>query len=1747
MAVSRDIIRDGFRDNIFTDDIRIRDTRDDEVRDDIKIGDTRDDIKIGDTRDDRKDDRIDIIDDIKFDDVVDDIIVIDKGGCTDPTALNYDRNATYDNGSCKYKVVDISPKETRKELKVLFKVNQKGFTVKVDGRDNPQPIIFSNTELLTPKLITVCKGNFKANTTYRVSTKKRQQRISTIKSGVNNFIDPRMGMTGFGNTYVGDIDTRLRNNFISDTQITYSYRDVYEVCVERLVNGKFVYTTVPGQVVIAKNLLDVKVDENNVIEFPKSITLDFTLDKIVIDDPVKFNILEVKADIPGNNLIKYTSEKGDTGFIINGTQEIKLTRDETFIEFGPNTEFDENGFNFSYQLNTDKIAIKSPYRRVSIKGKAKQSLSIQVSRIVIDAPDPVVGKTPIVAPKNGKSFSFNVLQKNPLEIVYSSANATEVRYSLGKVQKKIIPSGKIKLTNADFPNGIGNYVLYLQGYSEVNGTGPVEKIPIQVFSKQILPGPDITHINYPQLVRGADFKGFNVDFKVSWQSVNTDYIYIYAGKPSKESALGKFSPAGAATFNIGQLLNVMARGGGKALDVLTSGRDLSKIPLYLEPFNARGDSLTKGKLENVNITFDKGDLTLRRGVVVNSIRNAYDKGLKYELFQDEISKFLTHYLHIGDGDNKLVATWGIDTETFNEYEDGFNEDGTPFRKKLTDEKSLVLKLYEPLPRNIGTNDSVWISKAQSIPLIEQITILDEIAKECTPLTPNFDLEIGDDIGYQILDDLVASGSATSTDLVNKFVSGSGFELDNLNFNFVSSSDYNWKDFVKFSSAEERARNFFYKVETIQFYENKKNNLTVSQPASSSVAVLNEVKKLDLNIKKLENNFDAFEKYLYTTSGSLSYPGAGQNAISSSTNSDAISWKDGIVSSAQTFDELNSSRLSYNLPAHIINNTNNDEFTLFFDMIGQHYDVIYSHIRQITKSKKAENKFIDGINDELIYHMLESLGWNADEGVQSQFLWEFAFGKDKDGTQSRALSGKARQQEIWRRILNNLPYLLKHKGSKRALHALLSCYGVPASLLTIVEFGGPRDIDSNGTTKFTYEDRTASIGISGSESISIPWDEVTSTSDHPNAIEFRYKTSEKQEQQIVSGSQWSLSLVPSTGSLASVKLEVSGSTTLYSASTDTFPCYNTDYIYFAVNKETISGEDYFDVYVKETIDERLKTDVSKRLIVPTISGWSSGSYVQFGGSTITGSLDEVRLWKTPLSSSRLDNHAFLPDAIDGNHVSSSTEDLLFRLDFEYPKNRSTSGDPYIKNVAPINTYATFATASNFENISSYPYQYVSYDRTVTATVPSSGFNYSNKVRFETQTLTSNLSYRSRATKKSFDQAPIDSDKLGLFFSPIKEINMDILKSVGNFNIDDYIGDPADEYNYEYKKLNDLRNYYFDRYTLNLHEYIQLVRYIDKTLFKSLESLVPARAKVASGLLIEPHILERSKTKWTKPTGTENYHEGIADVGEDVVLTSTAEQYLAEVSASEDTILSGDNNQFEGLISESTDIPLTGTHTDFQVIINTEVDKDLSGVITRNSGSDMGGFDISIDALVTQSVQGQVDTTEFVQVGNDPNGISNQTFGIYAENGHSNITRIFRGEMIKERRKVYILKERYTVAERVNIDSNDSSLGTEVVNKTKHRFKVTKLPITGSDGNPTTAPSVAGDIVEVTALDGYSNQHYRFVEDVTHGLENSFYNGSLQTSATTVDGSSPVQTFTTNPNTLKVSDSGRGSGEPILEVD
>ena len=94
--------------------------------------------------------------------------------------------------------------------------------------------------------------------------------------------------------------------------------------------------------------------------------------------------------------------------------------------------------------------------------------------------------------------------------------------------------------------------------------------------------------------------------------------------------------------------------------------------------------------------------------------------------------------------------------------------------------------------------------------------------------------------------------------------------------------------------------------------------------------------------------------------------------------------------------------------------------------------------------------------------------------------------------------------------------------------------------------------------------------------------------------------------------------------------------------------------------------------------------------------------------------------------------------------------------------------------------------------------------------------------------------------------------------------------------------------------------------------------------------------------------------------------------------------------------------------------------------------------------------------------------------------------------------------------------------------------------------TKLNIQPFSGSKVINPGT-GSIVEVKPLRGYLPTHYRNTSDLTTGLINSYYKGSKNTSATTLDGTPPVETFLTNPNTLRVNKAGRDASEPILEVE
>ena len=307
----------------------------------------------------------------------------------------------------------------------------------------------------------------------------------------------------------------------------------------------------------------------------------------------------------------------------------------------------------------------------------------------------------------------------------------------------------------------------------------------------------------------------------------------------------------------------------------------------------------------------------------------------------------------------------------------------------------------------------------------------------------------------------------------------------------------------------------------------------------------------------------------------------------------------------------------------------------------------------------------------------------------------------------------------------------------------------------------------------------------------------------------------------------------------------------------------------------------------------------------------GSTGSFGdmGVEFTGSLQEIRLWNAPLTESAFNNHTRAPKAINGNHASASYTDLIFRLRLDDNKNLSSS--PGLNNISPNQSFK----AVEFESGSGIGFTtntFTNVEQEEKALTPNVGYGLSNsKVRVERNWIPSGsgLSVDYRTEESSYDTAPLDSNKVGVFFSPTDVVNRDIIESLADLDFDQEIGDPRDEQEFFYRGLNKLAESYFKKYkgTNDFWDYMRLVKYYDQAIYQQIKKVIPARTKFNYGLLVEPNILERPKEVISKSPNIENVIvEGEINVG----LLEATQSYRRPV-----TTITSSRDDYFGVVSES----------------------------------------------------------------------------------------------------------------------------------------------------------------------------------------------------------------------------------------
>ena len=129
---------------------------------------------------------------------------------------------------------------------------------------------------------------------------------------------------------------------------------------------------------------------------------------------------------------------------------------------------------------------------------------------------------------SGRSFKYNIANPTKINLGYDSENADVITFRLNNTTlTERSEAGAFTISNRMFKSGVGQYTGYVVPSNSGYGDGTPQRFSINVVNEVVVQTPDIVNINYPETLRGADFKGFDVDFDVSYQSVNTNFVKIY--------------------------------------------------------------------------------------------------------------------------------------------------------------------------------------------------------------------------------------------------------------------------------------------------------------------------------------------------------------------------------------------------------------------------------------------------------------------------------------------------------------------------------------------------------------------------------------------------------------------------------------------------------------------------------------------------------------------------------------------------------------------------------------------------------------------------------------------------------------------------------------------------------------------------------------------------------------------------------------------------------------------------------------------------------------------------------------------------------------------------------------------------------------------------------------------------------------------------------------------------------------------
>jgi hypothetical protein len=819
-------------------------------------------------------------------------------------------------------------------------------------------------------------------------------------------------------------------------------------------------------------------------------------------------------------------------------------------------------------------------------------------------------------------------------------------------------------------------------------------------------------------------------------------------------------------------------------------------------------------------------------------------------------------------------------------------------------QAILVKLYRPLPDEVEEKTKLWITREISPPLNDKmfVTILTPPEELLFLRPPNRNVEITGRTGRNVDNrSLISLLSTSSFDevkpndpIVQEWYSHD-YNLSELNVDYA---DY--RKFVFFGSAQGRLNAFAEKLRQIENLDSviTANSSSLTSTGSAYITgtlAYPAIKKLADQRLELIRSFDGYERFLYYNSDT-SYSSSlntedSQDAMyyhsdatwpkisgSVAPISSASNWLVAQAAIASAYDIANQNSLKNNIPEYLQSDELSTEFTKFLDLVGHQFDTLKVYIDHMPDIFDRDSDPSVGMSPDMVWDIAKSFGIDLPNQYSIKNLVDYTIGElgQVSPTVYRQVAA-----ETWKRFLHNQIFLMKTKGTRQSLNALTNVYGVLPTTLQIRESATAGYAFPTGTFE-TYEEQTNALTFSGNQFIKLP----TVALQDLKTVELRFATTTVTRSVLLQGdATWSVQLVPYSGTYGFINLTLGNVTT---AQVGPMKIYSGDYYNLALVRPTTAS--IFELSVRRADHDVMAEEyhvtesvaLSSSIMSAITSSYLGGSGSAFG-RTFTGYVDEFRLWHEDLSDAVLDFHARYPGLYNGNTEQSSRDSLIVRLSFNRPRNLGSSSisDRIVLNESPfIRTNAASAnliafTASNFANVTSFPYSMTVVNRTVQRFNPNGGSNLfsSNKVtiadppelRYLSGDTTGSLPVlnhdRSIVNLQQKQDYGKSTNLVGFYFSLTNAINDSIVKSIGYFDVQNLIGDPADEFESHYASLQALNELYWNyyAYNFNVNSFVDFVRNLLDALFVQAKEMVPARAKLLTGIVHEPHILERAKVQ------------------------------------------------------------------------------------------------------------------------------------------------------------------------------------------------------------------------------------------------------------------------------------------------